>query len=622
MAGYKVLKTLAGHSLERDSQESARQKSIVRKWKQTGLLEGLNNEHDVTTVTRMLEEQAKYVHKDYKRMILNEASGMAAGDVQGFAAVAFPVVRRLFGKLIAKDLVSVQAMNLPSGLIFYFDFVYGDTLGTGSTTSDQERFGNPLGGSQSVYGTDKVAEGVIDGVSLVDSLKGDLGGPYNALGVYSAPTASVNIPDGVAASASFKYDAHILSSSNTDAQRAYYRWDQDIRDLETANGVTNTHCIAYLSVAIDQFEKPDLDLHGAFFASGAALVAASTAFGTASKVRLIRRLTRKDPTNSNNLLFTFVGLGAGGTGTDGVVIANATAGTALSTADLVMSYPQKDNITNVGTDAIGAVTGAAAWGLEFNKDIPEIDLKISSTDISAVTRKLKARWSDELSQDIQAYHNINAESELTNMLTDYMAVEQNSEVLMDLVKGATAGTYYWSRSPGLFVDKTTGAQIGATTAAPDFTGTVREWYETLIETCEDVSAQIHRKTLQGGANFMVCSPEVATILEATAGFAANILNDADAGQAGIRQAGSIKKRFDVYVDPMFYRHVILLGRKGSSFLDSGYVYAPYVAFQTTPVILDPDDFTPRRGVLSRYARKMVRPDMYGLVIVRDLLGGQ
>jgi len=618
MAGYKVLKTLAGHSLERDSQESARQKSIVRKWKQTGLLEGLNNEHDVTTVTRMLEEQAKYVHKDYKRMILNEASGMAAGDVQGFAAVAFPVVRRLFGKLIAKDLVSVQAMNLPSGLIFYFDFVYGDTLGTGTTASSENRFGNPLGGSQSVYGTDKVAEGVIDGVSLVDSLKGDLGGPYNALGVYSAPTASVDLTAG---NVEFKYSAHILSSSNTDTQRAYYRWDQDVRDLETANGAANTHCIAYLTVPVSEFTRPDLDLHGAFFSDGAAIFSSSDGFGAAAKVRLVRRLTRKDPDNSSNLLFTFVGLGEGALTTDGVVLNSASAGTAL-TVDLTMTYPQKDNITNVGADAIGAVHGQASWGLEFNKDIPEIDLKISSTDISAVTRKLKARWSDELSQDIQAYHNINAESELTNMLTDYMAVEQNSEVLMDLVKGATAGTYYWSRSPGLFVDKTTGAQIGATTAAPDFTGTVREWYETLIETCEDVSAQIHRKTLQGGANFMVCSPEVATILEATAGFAANILNDADAGQAGIRQAGSIKKRFDVYVDPMFYRHVILLGRKGSSFLDSGYVYAPYVAFQTTPVILDPDDFTPRRGVLSRYARKMVRPDMYGLVIVRDLLGGQ
>lgn len=614
MAGYKVLKTLAGHSLERDSQEKSRQKSIVRKWKQTGLLEGLNTEHEVTTVTRMLEEQAKYVHKDYKRMILNEQSGMAAGDVQGFAAVAFPVVRRLFGKLIAKDLVSVQAMNLPSGLIFYFDFVYGDTLGTGAAGDD--RMGNATG--KSVYGTDKVADGIKDGVSIVNSLKGEDGGPYNALGVYSAPTKSASVLN---TTIEFKYDAHILSSSNTDTQRSYYRWDADVRDLETANGVTNTHCIAYFSLPKAQLEGLDQDLLGAIFSTGTQLSSSAEGFGSASDVRLIRRLTREDPTDSTRILFTAVGAGAGGSATDGVYLVSASAGKAFD-SNLTMKFPQKDTFANVGASSVGAIKGDTAWGLEFNKDIPEIDLKISSTDITAVTRKLKAKWSDELSQDIQAYHNFNAESELTNMLTDYMAVEQNNEILTDLVKGATAGTYYWSRSPGLFVDKTTGRQIGATTAAPDFTGTVREWYETLIETCEDVSAQIHRKTLQGGANFMVCSPEVATILEATAGFAANILNDADSGQAGIRQAGSIKKRFDVYVDPMFYRHIILVGRKGNSFLDSGYVYAPYVAFQTTPVVLDPDDFTPRRGVLSRYGRKMVRPDMYGLVVVRDLLGGE
>jgi len=162
--------------------------------------------------------------------------------------------------------------------------------------------------------------------------------------------------------------------------------------------------------------------------------------------------------------------------------------------------------------------------------------------------------------------------------------------------------------------------LGATSAAPDFTGTVSEWYETLIETINDVSAQIHRKTLRGGANFCIVSPEVANILEFTSGFRANVTADADKGDIGAVKVGSLSRKFDVIVDPYFPRNVILVGRKGNSFLESGYVYAPYVPLQVTPTIFGPEDFVPRKGVMTRYAKKMVRPDMYGLVIVRGLLG--
>jgi len=184
--------------------------------------------------------------------------------------------------------------------------------------------------------------------------------------------------------------------------------------------------------------------------------------------------------------------------------------------------------------------------------------------------------------------------------------------------GAKAGTRYWSRAPGRFLDRVTGVEVGASTVTPDFTGNVSEWYETLIETINDVSAQIHRKTLRGGANFVVCGPEVANILEFTAGFRANVAVDSDRGTAGAVKVGSLSKKWDIYVDPYFLRSVLLVGRKGSSFLESGYVYAPYVPLQTTPTIFGVEDFVPRKGVMTRYAKKMVRPDMYGLVIVRGL----
>ena len=190
-------------------------------------------------------------------------------------------------------------------------------------------------------------------------------------------------------------------------------------------------------------------------------------------------------------------------------------------------------------------------------------------------------------------------------MSEQIALELDREILADLGKRRNCCVdYYWSRSPGLFVNRETGAELGATSvAAPDFTGTVSEWYETLIETINDVSAQIHRKTLRGGANFCVVSPEVANVLEFTAGFRANVTADADKGDIGAVKVGSLNRKFDVIVDPYFPRNAILVGRKGSSFLESGYVYAPYVPLQTTPTIFGPEDFVPRKGVMTRYAKE-------------------
>ena len=163
-----------------------------------------------------------------------------------------------------------------------------------------------------------------------------------------------------------------------------------------------------------------------------------------------------------------------------------------------------------------------------------------------------------------------------------------------------------------------GATIGATSAAPDFTGTVSEWYETLIETINDVSAQIHLKTLRGGANYVVCSPEVANVLEFTSGFRANVTADADKGIIGAQKTGSLSRKFDVIVDPYFPRNKILVGYKGGSYLETGFVYAPYVPLIVTPTIFQPDDFTPRKGVMTRYGKKMVRADFYGTVTCLDM----
>ena len=227
-----------------------------------------------------------------------------------------------------------------------------------------------------------------------------------------------------------------------------------------------------------------------------------------------------------------------------------------------LNFVIDDNLGTSGlnagaTNALGAIAGQSSWGLEGSADIPEIEIQVDSISVTAQTKKLKAKWSPELGQDLNAYHNLDAEVELTSILSEQIALEIDREILHDLIAGGTAATYYWSRSPGLFVNKTTGAELGAASAAPDFTGTVSEWYETLIETINDVSAQIHRKTLRGGANFIVCSPEVANILEFTSGFRANVSHADDKGTIGAVNVGSISKKFDVMVDPYFPRNVTL-----------------------------------------------------------------
>ena len=611
-----IIETLTEGIVNRNLQQEGA--ALLNKWTATGLLEGLN-ESQKSTMAVLLENQAK--------SLLKESSSMSAGDVEGFAAVAFPIVRRVFAGLIANDLVSVQPMSLPSGLIFFLDFVYSGEL-NGTSSAQNSRFGNIK--DESIYGTDRVGSAITGGVNLVDTTFGsDTSGPGRG-GMtgyaYGSPTGSsaALLTDGsdAAVKASFALDGAV---SNANAK--LIEFDADL--LAKTDGSLS---VIVVDIGKDQFSNADFDNLSAFSlletvdntAGTNGLIASLNGISgiacTVSNTEQVRRLTRvvaeADAAQSDSgegVRIVLVTQGSVTAGTTGNLNAAVDAGK--------IQFPLKDAIPAAGT--VGAVQSTATnYALEGNAEIPEIDIKVDSIAITAQTKKLKAKWTPELGQDLNAYHNIDAEVELTSILSEQIALEIDREILADLVNGATAATYYWSRSPGLFVNKTTGAEIGAQSAAPDFTGTVSEWYETLIETINDVSAQIHRKTLRGGATHVVCSPEVANILEFTAGFRANVTADADRGDIGATKVGSLNRKFDVIVDPYFPRNVVLVARIGSSFLESGYVYAPYVPLQTTPTIFGTEDFVPRKGVMTRYAKKMVRPDMYGLVICRDLLGGE
>ena len=585
--------------------------ALLDKWEKTGLLEGLGNDHVKNGMARLLENQAK-------ELLREAASTMQGGDVEGFAAVAFPIVRRVFGGLIANELVSVQPMSLPSGLIFFLDFTYGGTdVGTA-------RLDNAVG--ESLYGGGVVGQAITGGVDLSADLGTAAGGFYNLNNGYSSPTASVanaNLMEG-GDGAQGPNACRILFSGTYGQQGSYVGSGpggsgagagfvgetvadhiDSILQYDPAF-VSGTTKFAIMRIPVDK-----LSGSGGESYIKDDLVALTLGLSNASHVR---RLTQYSSS---------VGATPSRTSAAVLVVAASDSRTAAqlsaSLEAATISFPIVDNFNNDGSQ-IGAVVGAEQWGLENNTAIPEINLKVDSVSVTAMTKKLKAKWTPELGQDLNAYHNLDAEVELTSILSEQIALEIDREIVEDLVRGAGAAVYYWSRSPGLFVDKVTGAEVGASSLAPDFTGTVSEWYETLGETINDVSAQIHRKTLRGGANFIVTSPEMATILEFTAGFRANVTSDEAKGTAGTQQVGTINKRYDVYVDPYFPRNLVLVGRKGNSFLESGYVYAPYVPLQVTPTIFGTEDFVPRKGVMTRYAKQMVRPDMYGLVVCRGLLG--
>jgi hypothetical protein len=594
--------------------------ALLDKWQRTGLLEGLDNDSSRQTLARLLENQAKE--------LLREASSMVAGDVEGFAAVAFPIVRRVFGGLIANELVSVQPMSLPSGLIFFLDFKFSPDY---TAANYRDRAGMEV--DESLYGGGVVGSQITGGVSLTGDADED--SFYNLSQGFASPTGSIAavitvVASGTVAAGSGSNVNRTFTSISSLGSKDYtleelVRYDADLSGSDVVVVTAPGHASW---AELSRNNLVGIQISGA---SGAA--DAGVRLDTA-KYRLVRRLTQLhgrtaakknqdasglDPTNATSTSFIFVFESLDRTSDTSFQLKTHLTGHASN--NLAYSFPITDDLTTGG--GLGSIVGRANWGLENNPEIPEIDIKVDSVAITAKTKKLKAKWTPELGQDLNAYHNLDAEVELTGILSEQIALEIDREILNDLVQGASAGTYHWSRVPGRFLLKSSGKAASSSANEQllgyDFTGTVSEWYETLVETINDVSAQIHRKTLRGGANFLVVSPEVANVLEFTSGFRASITADDSKGTVGAVNVGSISKKWDVWVDPYFPRNVILVGRRGSSFLESGYVYAPYVPLQMTPTIFGTEDFVPRKGVMTRYGKKMVRPDMYGLVIVRDLV---
>ena len=535
-------------------------KALASKWERTGLLEGLRGETEKAGMAQLLENQA--------RQLVKEASstGVAAGSEE-WAGVALPLVRRIFAEFAAKEFVSVQPMNLPSGLIFYLDFKYG-TAQPGFDDDNLNRTGDPFGNPNA-----------LDSMFGVTTTGSDAAG-----GLYGAGRFGYSIPFTTAT---------VTAATGSNPSLLQVNGD----------GAFSASLSSYKMVTINV--PTDADLYAVrswTFASGSA--------GT--EIIPIQAFS----TITSNYTASFV-----------VTTAQATAiQTSISASNFSLNYSkQPTDITRGDFEDTNPFNGSGAnTGINngTDLDIPEINLEMQSEPIVAKTRKLKAVWTPEFAQDLNAYHSIDAEAELTSMLSEYVSMEIDLEIL-DMLISAAPTTEYWSALNNNFFNAATNTFVqsgaGAATAVGDgYYNTQGGWFQTLGTKLQKVSNKIHQKTLRGGANFLVTSPAVATILESIPGFAADTDGTKMEFAAGVQKIGSINNRYTVYKNPYMLENVILMGFRGSQFLETGAVFSPYIPLIMTPLVYDPVNFTPRKGVMTRYAKKVVRPEFYGKVYVHGL----
>ena len=530
---------------------------LANKWGKTGLLEGLGEDVNKNNMALMLENQAKQLVIEQSQVNGGSATFTSGTSGENWAGIALPLVRKVFGQIAAKEFVSVQPMNLPSGLVFFLDFQYGTAKNPFSNGGSL--YGNRNTGSATPFST-PAAEGGLYGAGRFTYTTNQFSASFNTVAVTTASFANVNYDSSLSASVQlgnikkFTIDVTTITSS----------LDQDaIRGFVIISGSAAT--VAKALPAFTTFDGTNLVFY----------VTASTAEtnGTAVSAGTVVYYNKKTTDNTRGD-FEDTGLGT-------------------------TSVP---NSLTTSTNSIGT-------------SIPEINISMQSQAITAKTKKLKAAWTPEFAQDLNAYQNLDAEAELTNIMSEYISLEIDLEILEMLIDDApAANTEYWSAVNNVTLDATT-----LPTASLGFYNTQGAWFQTLGTKINKISNRIHQLTLRGGANFMVVSPTVSTILESIPGFAANSNGAEDMEYAfGVQKAGQFNSRYTVYKNPYMTENTILVGFRGKQFLEAGAVFAPYIPLIMTPLIYDPTTFTPRKGLLTRFAKKMLRPEFYGKVYINGL----
>lgn len=593
---------------------------LCEKWSGSGLLKGLNEEKK-KAMSVLLENQAAQLLREASAHSTGAGALVNSGKGAGFSNIAFPVVRRVFSGLVASELVSVQPMSLPSGLVFYLDYTYGTNVGGEGTDAasvykaGDSIYGNPAGAA--------VAKGATA-----------TGGQYDLMGAgYTRVHANGTVAGLAANLGSFDaagawQAAQVVTDAalhNANAQMVGY--DPDLQTDVEANKLD--YMLLFLPIADMQtaIATGDADAVTEMALTGlpaglGGVVAWGAAYQGGRGVLNLRRLNVRG--DWDGATFTEK--------TDGdhvMMVLRLTNGGAAPTVTganpISMAVSDRLDLDGNGGEII-VPSFESDFAVDPSPRIPEIDIKLETLPVTTKTRKLRARWSPEMAQDINAYISLDAEVELTKILSEQITLEVDREILSDLLREAAGANLFWSRAPGKFVNKRTGRTVELTSAlatGPQFTGSVREWYQTLVETIIDAANEIQTKTLRGSANFVVTSPAVCTILEQSSLYRTKHTIDTN-GQVsnpmtiGAEAVGTVNNRFTVYKDPNFPKNKILLGFKGGSYLETGYVYAPYVPLISTPTIMGTEDFTPRKGLMTRYGKRMVRADFYGTVTVLDM----
>jgi hypothetical protein len=546
---------------------------LAGKWAKTGLLEGLV-EVDKNNMSLLLENQAKQLVTESNQIATNSYF-TSGGQGENWAGIALPLVRKVFGTIVAKEFVSVQPMNMPSGLVFFLDFQYGNTK-------------NPFTEGQSLYGTRNTASQF----------------------PFSTPSAS----GGLYGTGRFTYSTNLFSASAQSIASASYVTSASFQDVNfdqnfsasVANGTIKEIIFPSASVYMPAFDQEAV--RGFILTSGSIGVAQClnqfTTYNYATDT--IQFFVSASTAQIGQTTIPFVSYTKNGS-QDGINTVSGNNGGSGA------------NLSGSGRGDFEASGSFSVPNSASNSQIviPEINVRMQSQAITAKTKKLKAVWTPEFAQDLAAYQNIDAEAELTNIMSEYISMEIDLEILDMLIEDAAAGTEYWSAANNNVYNAATGLFSAAGSA---FYNTQGQWFQTLGTKIQKVSNKIHQLTLRGGANFLVTSPTVATILESIPGFASTNNGEADQMEYafGVQKIGTVNGRYKVYKNPYLTENLILMGYRGSQFLETGAVFAPYIPLIMTPLVYDPDTFTPRKGLLTRYAKKMLRPEFYGKIYIDSL----
>jgi len=576
----------------------------INKWDKLGFLEGLKG-HLKENVAQLYENQASF--------LINEAT--SEGSNGAFETVVFPIVRRVFSKLLANDIVSVQAMNLPIGKLFFFvPKIQGYN---GGITADGAVHYPPIGSPEAVNsGDNDPQQGYTTGNPYAKNLYDlfyeggepglDPAGLFDySKGRWSAMTANTTV---------VVWNNGDLADATGNLTNAYTGNTRKV--LVKLCGWQNVLGAGKLigpdgnEIDTESFLSDLRILPGAGLGFAASNVCPAP---TASTPLLFRVVTQKYGKGivqyGNQQQTSFASTGNGGSFYD-VCDANGCIFLEVDLSCPACASCGDDSLDGYTGSSISAITSGtsftAAWRsyeeLEFEEKIGEVSFDLESVTVSVTERKLRAQWSPELAQDVAAFHNIDAEAELTALLSEQVAAEIDREILRDLRKGA-AWTLRW--------DYNGWRRLALTTSY-----TQKDWNQTLITAINQLSAQIHKSTLRGGANWIVVSSEVSAIFDDLEYFhVSNASPEQDQYNMGIERVGTLAGRYQVYRDPYFPPNTVLLGHKGTSLLDTGYIYAPYVPLQLTPTMYNPFNFTPIKGIMTRYAKKMVNNRFYGRITV-------